>query len=293
MPVEPSVRIGELSRRIGVSADVLRAWEQRYGALRPARAPNGYRLYTRDDERRARRMKELIAAGHSASEAAKSVTSGQLDPTPVPPAPSGGLPEARVRLLRALLDMDATRAHGRLDQVMETHTVDVLLRDVVLPVLHQLGDGWASGRVSVAQEHFASELLGGRLRSLGRGWDEGLGPRVLLACPSGERHDLGLLCCALALGRRGWRVVYLGADTPTSALEDAIVRVQPDLTVLSSVTPGPLAAVADALGRLSARSAIALGGAGASPSTALRSGAQLLREDPVTAARELTTMQAG
>ena len=62
--------------------------------------------------------------------------------------------------------------------------------------------------LSVAQEHFATELVTGRLRGLAREWDEGLGPRAVLACPSrsGERHDIGLLCCGLALHRRGWRV---------------------------------------------------------------------------------------
>jgi DNA-binding transcriptional MerR regulator len=211
---EPTpLRIGELARRVGVSAEVLRSWQQRYGVLRPSRSDSGYRLYGRDDQRRALRMKELIDAGHAAAEAAAAVAEPALDAGPVPPWTGGRLSEARGSLRDALLALDATAAHASLDHLIDAHTIDVLLRDVVLPVLQELGEGWQYGRVSIAQEHFGSELLAGRLRSLGRSWDDGLGPRVLLACPGGERHDLGLLCCALALHQRGWRITYLGADT--------------------------------------------------------------------------------
>ena len=144
--------------------------------------------------------------------------------------------------------------------------------------------------MSVAQEHFASELIAGRLRGLGRGWDAGLGPRAVLACPGGERHDLGLLCCAIALGRRGWRVTFLGADTPARALAETVDRLRPGLVVLSAVRPEPLVEIADQLGALGAP--IALGGEGPTPAIALRAGARLLRDDPVTAAARLTSTHA-
>jgi methanogenic corrinoid protein MtbC1 len=291
---EPTqLRIGELARRVGVSAEVLRSWQQRYGVLRPSRSDSGYRLYGRDDQRRALRMKELIDAGHAAAEAAAAVAEPALDAGPVPPWTGGRLSEARGSLRDALLALDATAAHASLDHLIDAHTIDVLLRDVVLPVLQELGEGWQYGRVSIAQEHFGSELLAGRLRSLGRSWDDGLGPRVLLACPGGERHDLGLLCCALALHQRGWRITYLGADTPLHACEETVDRIDPELVVLSAVATAPLHRIADELPRLSRRTTLALGGAGAQASTAERAGAQLLREDPVSAARVLTAARAG
>ena len=85
------------------------------------------------------------------------------------------------------------------DRLLATRSLDGALRDVVLPALHEIGERWARGEISVAQEHYATELLAGRLRGLAREWDDGLGPRAVLACPSGERHDIGLLCCGLAL----------------------------------------------------------------------------------------------
>ena len=89
-----------------------------------------------------------------------------------------------------------------------------MLSEVILPFLHRLGVRWAAGRTSVAQEHFASNVIAGRLRSLARGWGQGVGPRAILACPPGELHDLGLLCFGLVLREHGWRITYLGADTP-------------------------------------------------------------------------------
>jgi DNA-binding transcriptional MerR regulator len=66
------LRIGELSRRLGVSDHVLRAWERRYGLLRPMRSPGGFRLYSEDDERRVRRMQVHLSRGLSAAEAARA-----------------------------------------------------------------------------------------------------------------------------------------------------------------------------------------------------------------------------
>ncbi len=81
------VRIGELGRRVGVSDHVLRAWERRYGLLRPVRSPGGYRLYSDADERRIRRMQAHLAAGLSAAEAARAALS---DERPGPPPGSTG-----------------------------------------------------------------------------------------------------------------------------------------------------------------------------------------------------------
>ena len=76
------------------------------------------------------------------------------------------------------------------------------------------------GDATVAQEHFASNLIRGRLLGIGRGWDSGEGPRAVLACAPGEQHDLGLIAFGLTLNRRGWRITYLGPDTPVDSLVD-------------------------------------------------------------------------
>jgi MerR family transcriptional regulator, light-induced transcriptional regulator len=281
IPSLPSgIRIGELSRRIGVSQETLRAWERRYGVLSPRRTGGGYRVYDPEDEARAKRMRELIEGGWAASEAANAVAVARGAPA----SAALGTPD----LLAPLARYDSAGAHAALDRILGARSLDSALRDVVLPALHEVGEGWARGELSVAQEHFASELVTGRLRGLAREWDDGIGPRAILACPSGERHDLGLLCCGLALHRRGWRVTYLGSDTPAEALESTVALVDPSLVVIGAVQPEPLYAAAPALARVARRVDMAVGGAGASPKLAAAAGARHLRSDPVSAAAELS-----
>jgi methanogenic corrinoid protein MtbC1/transposase-like protein len=282
-PLPSGVRIGELSRRVGVGQETLRAWERRYGVLRPRRTAGGYRVYDREDEDRARRMRELIEGGLAASEAASAVAA-------VPPA--AGAPETAALgtadLLAPLAHYDSASAHAVLDRILGARSLDSTLRDVILPALHEVGEGWARGELSVAQEHFATELLTGRLRNLACEWDDGLGPRAVLACPSGERHDLGLLCCGLALHHRGWRVTYLGPDTPADALESTVGLMDPAQVIIGAVQPGPLYAAAEDLARVAARVRIAVGGAGATASVVAGAGARHLPSDPVSAAAELS-----
>jgi DNA-binding transcriptional MerR regulator len=276
------VRVGELARRVGVAPETLRAWESRYGVLRPARTPAGYRVYGQEDELRARRMRELIDSGWAAGEAAHAVThTAEREP-----ARSG---DAAVdELLEALTSFDSAAGHAAFDRVLGARSLDAALSDVVLPGLRQIGERWASGSITVAQEHFATELITGRLRGLGREWGAGLGPRAVLACPSGERHDVGLLCCALALDRRGWRVTYLGADTPVDALESVVGTVEPAVVVIGAVQVDPLQAAAAALGRLAERVPVAVGGTGACADLAAAAGAWHLNGDPVAGAAALT-----
>jgi hypothetical protein len=110
----------------------------------------------------------------------------------------------------------------------------------VLPYLHELGERWASGEASVGQEHFASQLIRGRLLGLARGWDRGSGPRALLACAPGEQHDLGLIVFGVALRARGWRITYLGQDTPLETLAESARSLGPLAIVISSVSPDRL-----------------------------------------------------
>jgi MerR family transcriptional regulator, light-induced transcriptional regulator len=284
------LRIGELSRRTGVTPDLLRAWERRYAVLRPVRTPSGQRLYGAEDERRVRRMRQLMRSGYSAAVAARMAT-GEEAPPPVAPAvpPADRL---AAEMAAALERLDAPAAHDVLDRLLSGHGIDAVVDGAVLPFLRELGERWERGEVTVAQEHFASELIAGRLRALTREWANGAGPLALLACPAGERHDLGLLCFGLALRSRGWRIAWLGADTPTVAIADAIERAAPVAVVLSTSMTLPFALEADELARLAPGRLLAVGGRGASAAVAERIGAELLGDDVVTGAQALTELVA-
>ncbi len=124
-----------------------------------------------------------------------------------------------------------------LDRLFADFTVETTLQQVLLPYLRELGDRWANGAIGVATEHFASNLLRARLASLAQGWGQGRGPCAVLACPPGELHDLPLLVFGVALHRNGWRIVYLGADTPLADLARTVEEKHPDVVILAAIAP--------------------------------------------------------
>lgn len=278
------VRIGELSNRVGVSPELLRAWERRYGLLQPQRSEGGFRLYSPHDEARVRRMQEELARGLSAAEAAVAAISSVVDKTPPGEAPSSAIGRLRGDLVDALDLFDDAAAQACLDRLFGAFSVEAVLRDVILPYLRDLGVRWAAGDINVGQEHFASHLIRGRLLGLARGWDQGAGPRAVLACPPGELHDLGLISFGLALFRQGWRITFLGSNTPVDTIEGAARTLPADLIVISATQPEHFAASAEPLSELARTAPLGFAGAGASPRVASEMGGHFLGEDPVAAA---------
>lgn len=279
------LRIGELSRRTGIAPELLRAWERRYGLLQPARSSGGFRLYSDADEKRVELMRSHLRSGLAAAEAARRAVEEAI-----PAVDAGGqdgsaeLDEVARRLRSALNSFDESGSQAALDRLLAAFTIETALRDVVIPYLAELGDRWASGDASVGQEHFASGILRGRLLGLARGWDGGDGPRALLACAPGELHDLGLIAFGLALRRRGWRITFLGPDTPTDTLVDATRELDPALVVVSATARRRLTPLVDILDRLRRHTRVAIAGAGATRALADDAQVELLDADPVTAA---------
>jgi DNA-binding transcriptional MerR regulator len=284
------LRIGELSKRSGVSPELLRAWERRYGLVRPVRSAGGLRLYTSADVERVRVMRQHLADGLAAAEAAARALQAGVGNAVTPLALR---PEAvRDDLADALDRYDEPRAQAILDRLLAVATVDTLLSEVVLPYLHELGERWLRGEASVAQEHFASSVLRGRLLGLARGWGLGLGPTAVLACLPGEHHDLGLIAFGLALRSRGWRIVYLGSDSPIETVEEVSRQLDPSLVVLTAVSSERVEPVETQLRALAGRHRLALGGAAAG-NDALTGGALALSGDPIAEAARVTTLVQG
>ena len=167
------LRIGELARRTGVSPELLRAWERRYGLFRPARSSGGFRLYSAEDERRVGKMTAALERGISAGQAAKLALGDGED-----------LPSADT-LVEALVAFDDVGAHAALDRLLSSLTLETVLRDSVLPALHDLGERWGRDEITIGQEHFASNQLRGRMLGLACGWDRGSGPARAPRLPRG------------------------------------------------------------------------------------------------------------
>jgi MerR family transcriptional regulator, light-induced transcriptional regulator len=273
------LRIGEFARRVGLSAAVLRAWERRYGLLEPVRSAGGFRLYTSEDAERVARMQQGLDQGLSAAQAARAARASAR--------PSEGLLEnAAERLLEAIHTYDETAVHEVLDESFAAFGLEAVLRQLILPALAEVGREWEQGTLAVSQEHFASNVVRARLLSLARLWGRGGRPVALLACAPGEQHDISLLAFGLVLRSHGWRIVFLGADTPIATLAHAAEGTRPALTVLASFDPTRLEVESAAIRRLARQVPLVLSGPGATEDLCKTLRVRRLDGDLITAAHE-------
>ncbi len=233
-------RIKTVSKLTGVARNTLLAWERRYGFVVPERTDNGYRVYTDADVTRLREIKALVDAGHAVSEAIALLDAGR-NAHSIPPGPAPNqYREHSNDLLAALLSFDRAVADVVVARFAD-EPFQHLLSHVYFPLLERLGEGWANGTYTVAQEHFATAYVRERftrmLIKLGCGPESG--PRVVLACFPGEFHELGLLGLGIRFALAGWRSVFLGANMPEADLVDFLQSHPPKLVCVSTVLPVP------------------------------------------------------
>jgi len=271
------VRIGELSRRTGVSPELLRAWEHRYGLLEPSRTVGRFRLYSEADIARVRRMRANLDAGLSASEAARVVLAERS------PVDSPGLGEAADELARSLEGYDDVGAQAALDSLLAAFSLDIVVREVLVPYVHAVGERWQRDELSVGQEHFISNVIRGRLLALSRGWDRGVGPRALLASAEGDQHDLPVLLFGVLLRTHGWRITFLGADTPVASLAETVRAIRPDVAVITGTVQGVFEPLVEQLREVARETRLYLAGAAADDDLARHADAMHLDGDLVEA----------
>jgi MerR family transcriptional regulator, light-induced transcriptional regulator len=192
---------------------------------------------------------------------------------------------AQARLYAALIDFDEAAAVGVMQEQVEAGGLGVLVGQVVLPVMRELGEGWARGEVTVAQEHLSTQLVRAYLDSLRRP-PVAVGPQAWLACPPRELHDLPLLALGLLLWEQGWQTRFYGANTPLHDLVRGVRVTRPDLVVISGDEPRWLLRAEVSLGMLADRTTLALVGR-AAREVGDRLPGRVLPPDVVLAAAEL------
>ena len=211
----------------GLSPHVLRAWERRYGVVAPHRSQGGQRLYSDHDVERLRRLKQLTGRGHSISRVAGlSLADLERLEEQVPPSPvtlpagkgqSSAAADVVGEALGAVGRFDAQELQGVLQRGAITLGGPVFLNEVVAPAVEAVGDGWSSGALSVAQEHMSTAVFRRVLEwQLGAYRVSGDMPRLVVATPPGEAHELGALMVAVSAVGEGWGITYLGPDLPVA-----------------------------------------------------------------------------
>jgi DNA-binding transcriptional MerR regulator len=201
--------------RVGVTPELLRAWERRYGVPSPARSASGYRLYKEEDIRVVRWIREKTEWGFGVRQAVelyKGNRSGLGGGTP--------LDDVRRWLLERLLAGEWEKAETDLGRALLGHGVEEVCLEVVRPLLVRLGEMWRDGEIGVALEHWVSEALKSTLSRLlaEEKKAEPKGARAIVGCAPEELHEIGALMCALFLARRGLDVLYLGQAVPLEGL---------------------------------------------------------------------------
>ncbi len=256
--------IHEVAELTGLAPARLRAWERRYEVVRPRRMANGYRAYTADQVALLRAFARLIEAGARIGDLATQPSEEVLAAAAVP-APDNS---PQTALLEAIRAFDREALEGLVAQQLGLLGLHAFASEVVLPLAERLGTLWALGRIPIAAEHMASEVLLHALKGglrLGRG----RGPLVLAGCLPGERHEWGILAAMAFAQEHGWRVHYLGADLPLTEVVDAARKLSPAAIALSCNDPAivraSLSALAALPSRLPPRTMAVLGGGGVDP----------------------------
>lgn len=230
-----------VSNMLGIPAVTLRAWERRYGLTPSARTDSGHRLYSDQDVEDLKWLKQQTdGRGLSISHAVQNLfLQKQKQAEASHDLQKGDRYQDFQRSIKeALLTFDTGKANQLLDYTLSLFPHQVVFHSVLVPLLHALGDGWEQGRVSVLQEHFATQLIRLRIQQLWQAFP--VQPhygKVLAFCPAGERHELGLLLFCLFLHEQGFPITYLGADTPLEGIE--ILAVEQKIRVICvSLTDG-------------------------------------------------------
>ena len=216
-----------VTRLTGLSPGLIRAWEKRYGVVRPIRGPRGARLYSDDDIDYLRLLGRVVATGRSIGDVARldRETLQSLGRAEARDATAAGpVPDLVTRLLDAVARFDAAAVDRELGDALLALGLAGFADRVAAPLLAAVGERSMDGRLSYADEHMVSAIVRNLLASIMRSRGTSARPLVLMTTPSGERHEFGLLLAALHVLEAGLGVCYLGVDLPADQIAAAAAR---------------------------------------------------------------------
>ena len=231
-------RIHRVSKLTGLSKDVIRVWERRYGLVQPTRGANRYRNYTDDDVALLRYVRNEMEKGHSIGQLASVGREELLIRMRATRAHTISEDKSYGRLLNELLaalqPLKRTTFERKLNGSVAIIPFEEALLKILLPLQQQVGQLWHDGRLGIATEHYVTKQVQQKIfAAMNQLPVHQQGPKVVVACLSGQMHEIGAQTIAYRCGVRGCRVYYLGPNLPVDALVALCVEVRPDLTILS------------------------------------------------------------
>lgn len=239
-----SFPIQKVSERTGLSPHVIRAWERRYGAITPERSTGKHRLYSEAEIERLLMLSRAVRNGHSIGKIA-NLRTGELremldrDRKAVAGGENEDFSKSLCqRALEAVKGFDLPKLEAGLSQAVLTLGYQGLLRRVVSPLAHEVGNRWRSGEITVAHEHFFTAVVKVFLGDISRRFAAPLdAPRIIVCTPAGQLHELGAVIAATEATNLGWRAIYLGPNLPAHEIAGAALRNEAVVVALSIVYP--------------------------------------------------------
>lgn len=226
-PVPQGLAIQQVSDLLGVPAPTLRSWERRYGIPATARSDGGHRRYSASALHELRLMRDEVARGRKASDAARSVRALLDTESPA---------QARIQqLLTASRELEPRAVREVLEDARRDLGLGAALDEVLMPSMRQIGSWWESGHCDIAQEHLTTEAARAWLS-----WLVSIAPPpvheapVLLACGPRDLHTLGLEALAALLSHDGLATRLLGSRTPRRTLVAAVAATEAPAVVVVS-----------------------------------------------------------
>jgi methylmalonyl-CoA mutase cobalamin-binding subunit len=248
VPSQGKHPIQVVARRTGLTLDVIRMWERRYGAVRPLRSGTNRRLYTDEEVERLALLRRATLLARSIGAVAKLPTGGLASlveadeaaavagEAPAEPSPPSAASDHLRECLEALDRPDPAHLRAALSAATLDLGTIALLDQVVAPLLQKIGERWAAGSLAVWQEHLAVATIRPLLESL-RESRAGAGIDLVVATPARQHHEMGALMAAAIAAAEGFRVTYLGADAPSEDIAAAAARCGARAVALSIVHP--------------------------------------------------------
>jgi len=232
--------IRTVSELTGVNSITLRAWENRYGLIEPIRKASGHRLYTQEHIDLINRVVGLLDRGMRIGQVKADVLSGGDSESGLVDERQNNWRKYINSMIAGIIRFDERALERAYADALSHYPVRSVTEKLLSPVLKELGERWASGQGSIAEEHFFGFYLRNKLgaRFHHRSQNQ-TGPKLLMACLPGDLHEIGLLLFALDASDHGFQTILLGANMPLDEFPDAVKKTGSDALVLSgTIEPG-------------------------------------------------------
>lgn len=239
----PKYSIKTVASMTGVNPTTIRAWERRYQFIEPSRTDSGHRLYSDQDVEKIKWIVEKQREGLAVSQAIQ-----QLHEAPKPKPARLYDEELKEGLMHALLAFDERRAHDLINCAFNTFSFEKVTKDIIGPLLMDIGTRWENGTITIAHEHFATAFFRARLSTLSLQMPMNpFLPRIICVCAPGEMHEIGLLFVTLYLRQYGYDVIFLGAGFPKEDLSTALHDIDAKCLIFSCTLTEHISGLQDAI----------------------------------------------